>query len=147
MSDILLKNLTEKFEIYQLESDRISFQVNSTLLIASATVLAVSTIIGEGLGTPGNTQCLHILLNRLTIGINALCILLLGISLYGYAIRARKLREELREAILYTLNHPGEEYVKVVDISNPKVFLICEKVAYISFVLYILGLAMLGLLK
>ena len=147
MDEFLLKNLTEKHREYQLEADRVAFQVNSTLLIASATILAVSTIIGEGLIPQGNTLCLLHILSVLTIVINAFCILLLGIVLVGYAVRAKRIRNALWDKIEYTLHHPDEEYGAVLKTSNPKFFLVCEVVAYISFVLFIIGLAAIGLLK
>lgn len=146
-NEIILKRLTEKHELYQLESDRVSFQVNSTLLIAASTILAVSVIIGEASPLQGSISCYMSALNRLTIGINALCILLLGISLFGYALRAANLRDALREKLGDIQALSDEVPGVVLKTSNLWGFLICERVAYVSFVLLIACLTAVGLLK
>lgn len=146
-NETLLKNTTEKFELYQMESDRVSLQVDSALLIAASTILAVSVIIGKPATVHEGEESLYHILSSTTILLNTLCILSLGISLLGYVIRVNQIRDSLRRSIVDILHHPDELPGVALNTSIPKGFLICEKVAYISFLLFIICLTATGFIK
>jgi len=148
--DDALKNMVGKFETYQAESSRTSITINTTLLLAGSTILAVTTAIR---GTPvlqgfPVSDTVYIL----TLGLNLLCILLLVASLYGTLTHARNLRNDIWEEIrkrIQDIRHgtPAATVGVVVSRQYPYVFLVCEKAAYISFLLFITGLAITGAMK
>jgi hypothetical protein len=134
--------------MYQLEVNRLGLQIDITLLLVSATILAASALISKDYQVQLNDQHLKIL-EKLILCTNLLCILLLGVSLFGYVNHAQTLRNNLAKRAAYLIDHPDEpgSSVEIASSPNQNWFLTCEKAAYISFVLFIIELTAMGLLK
>ena len=131
------------------------YRVQSTLLIASVTILAINVSVGSN--TPGiegippcDTRCHLSVLYICLIVINALCILSLSISLVesidtmDRANRNLLLQQQSPESNAHRRDGKLSVYLSV---DRKLFFSVCEKASYILFSLLVVCLTLYALMK
>lgn len=111
------------------------FKIQTTLLMVTSTIFAVTV----SLSSPSEDSLCNKILLVTAISINALCILFSGISIYENKVLSNEAVRISRKYI--EKYHHGElqsgPNVLYENISRKKIFVVCEKSSYISFLLLI----------
>ncbi|CCZ08579.1 unknown [Odoribacter sp. CAG:788] len=141
------RDLTDLHTRYQLENDLVSYRALSTFLLISTTVLAASLV----LKTPQDisSACILRTLCNLLIPLNVLCVLSFGTALLGYRLLYRRTLFQIRRLIKqsFALKEDEAPYGVVLKTDVSSFFFVCEIIGYVAFVLFIMGLMVIGMYK
>lgn len=137
------------------------YRVQSTLLIASATILVLSVSLNQPISGNQSGTIIHwpysCWLNIATILLNGICLLALLFALYQNIHTNNKVIDKIRaqEAHLKTAGRIPVDGVVVIDgkasqtlsVGKSRFFAVCELIAYVSFGLLIVCLTSCALMK